>query len=114
MEMTARRSPIRRLAVAAIAGGILLLLTLVAWRAWIPRYRPALRAGEAYGIDVSEHQGRVDWRAVAADGFEYAYVKATEGADHVDDDFSRNWTGAATAGITRGAYHFFSFCSAGD
>ena len=31
------------------------------------------------GIDVSSHQGDVDWRAVVANGVSFAYIKATEG-----------------------------------
>ncbi len=59
------------------------------------------------GIDVSHHQARVDWPRVAAEGFEFAYIKATEGADHADTRFRENWTAAREAGLVRGAYHFF-------
>jgi lysozyme len=93
--------------VLLIAGAVL------AWFVWLPRFRPALGAGERYGIDVSSHQGSIDWGKVAADGMSFAYVKATEGADFVDPSFDRNWTGAAQAGMDRGAYHFFTLCSPG-
>ena len=59
------------------------------------------------GIDVSHHQRVVDWGAVASDGIDFAYLKATEGGDHVDTHFAHNWSGAKGAGIARGAYHFF-------
>ncbi len=36
------------------------------------------------GIDVSHHQGTVDWEAVASAGISFAYVKATEGSDFVE------------------------------
>jgi len=37
------------------------------------------------GVDVSRYQGAsIDWRAAAAAGITFAYVKATEGADWVD------------------------------
>lgn len=78
-----------------------------------PRYRPPLRAGESYGIDVSAHQGTIDWRAVAADGIHAAYVKATEGATFRDPGFEQNWRGARAAGLTVGAYHFFTLCRTG-
>jgi lysozyme len=65
------------------------------------------------GIDVSHHQGAIDWPAVRAAGVEFAFIKATEGADRVDSRFARNWEAARLAGVTRGAYHFFTFCSAG-
>lgn len=62
------------------------------------------------GIDVSHHQGVIDWPAVKAAGVEFAYIKTTEGGDHADTQFARNWSGAAAAGVLRGAYHFMSWC----
>lgn len=84
------------------------------WFVWVPQYRPDLRAGERYGIDVSHHQGVVDWERVAGDDIEFAYVKATEGGDFTDRQFTRNWKEAGRVGIDRGAYHFFTLCRAGD
>jgi lysozyme len=95
-------------AVLALAGA-----ALVARYVWLPGYRPALRAGEEHGIDVSAHQGAVDWRRVRADGIAFAYLKATEGGDHTDRRFAENWAGAAAAGLPRGAYHFFTLCRPG-
>lgn len=96
-------------------GGVAVLLAAAAlvWFGLLPEYRPELRAGERYGIDVSHHQGRVDWDRVAGDGVSLAYLKATEGDDFVDRRFAANWSGAASAGINRGAYHFFTLCSSG-
>src|SRR5690606_16062196 len=56
------------------------------------------------------YQGDVDWRAVRASGIAFAYIKATEGGDRIDDKFHDNWRGAKAAGIPRGAYHFYYFC----
>lgn len=84
-----------------------------AWKWWLPDYRPSLRDGEVYGIDVSHHQGQIDWGKVREDRIHFAYVKATEGADHVDTQFTNNWRGAESAGVQRGAYHFFTLCSPG-
>ena len=66
-----------------------------------------------HGIDVSHHQGAVDWQAVRASGVEFAFLKASEGADLRDPEFARSWVGAGRAGIARGAYHFFTFCAPG-
>ena len=63
--------------------------------------------GPLPGIDVSHWQGTIDWEAVAADGVEFAFVKATEGGDYTDPRFAENWAGARRAGVVRGAYHFF-------
>jgi len=98
---------------ALVVAGVLALA--VAWGTlWVPGDRPALRAGELYGIDVSNHQGPVDWAEVAGDGISFAYVKASEGGDFTDQRFQENWAGAAGAGLRRGAYHFFTLCRAGS
>lgn len=65
------------------------------------------------GIDVSHHQGDIDWQKVAADDVGFAYIKATEGGDYVDEDFASNLRAARDAGIAVGAYHFFTMCRPG-
>ena len=67
-----------------------------------------------HGIDVSRYQKRIDWASVAGAGKRFAYIKATEGGDHVDDRFLENWEGARQAGIARGAYHFMFWCRDAD
>ena len=63
-----------------------------------------------HGIDVSKYQGPIDWNAVAASDVQFAWIKATEGADHLDSRFATNWAGAKAAGVPRGAYHFVYWC----
>jgi lysozyme len=104
----------RRRTAGVVAVGVAAVLAAVVWYGWFPQYRPGLADGEVYGVDVSRHQGRIDWRKVSDDGIDVAYVKATEGGDHVDEEFRRNWRGAGEAGLLRGAYHFFTLCRAGD
>ena len=72
-----------------------------------------LAADEVMGIDVSSHQQGIDWEQVAADGVSFAYVKATEGSGYTDARFRENWDGARAAGVTPGAYHYFTLCSPG-
>src|SRR5437762_13610368 len=99
------RRRVRRWPVVVGAALVLLIAGLLAaWFLWLPRFRPALGAGERYGIDVSSHEGSVDWGKVAADGMSFAYIKATEGADFVDPSFERNWTESAQAGKHPRAY----------
>jgi GH25 family lysozyme M1 (1,4-beta-N-acetylmuramidase) len=62
------------------------------------------------GIDVSKYQGDIDWTRVRDAGIRFAYLKVSEGGDHVDDRFYDNWEGAAAAGVPRGAYHFIYWC----
>lgn len=63
------------------------------------------------GIDVSSHQGQIDWQAVAGDGIEFAFVRLgyrgyADGGIFADDSFSDNVIGAHGAGIETGAYFF--------
>jgi lysozyme len=104
---------VRRVLAAVAVLTALVLGAAAAWVWWVPSYRPPLREGETYGIDVSVHQGTVDWPRVARDGIAFAYVKATEGGDHTDARFAANWTAARDSGIDRGAYHFFTLCRPG-
>ncbi|MET0624507.1 MAG: GH25 family lysozyme [Pyrinomonadaceae bacterium] len=59
------------------------------------------------GIDVSHYQGQVNWPAVKAAGCAFAFAKATEGTGDTDPYFAANWSGMKSAGLARGAYHFF-------
>jgi lysozyme len=62
------------------------------------------------GIDVSKYQGDIDWDAVHGAGIKFAWIKATEGGDHLDAKFLQNWSMAQAAGVPRGAYHFMFWC----
>ena len=65
------------------------------------------------GVDVSQHQGAIDWRALSETSVKFAYMKASEGGDHVDSRFAFNWAEAGRIGLLRGAYHFFTLCRPG-
>lgn len=63
------------------------------------------------GIDVSYHQGEIDWAAVAADGVEFAIIRLgyrgyESGQMNPDVCFERNYEGARKAGIKVGVYFF--------
>ena len=64
-----------------------------------------------HGIDVSKYQGTIDWPQARANGVNFAFIKATEGGDRLDSGFARHWQGAREAGVARGAYHFYYFCT---
>lgn len=87
------------------------LCAVLGWYVWMPGWRPSLDAGERYGIDVSAHQGEIDWARVADDDVDFAYIKATEGRDFSDRRFAENWKAAKAAGLEVGAYHYFTLCS---
>ncbi len=58
------------------------------------------------GIDVSSHQGNVDWAAQWNAGKRFAYVKATEGNYYTNPYFAQQYNGSYNIGMIRGAYHF--------
>ncbi len=74
-----------------------------------PETREAASHASEYlrGLDVSKHQGKIDWSAVAGAGYRWVYVKATEGRTYVDPLFEQHAHGAAEAGLSVGAYHFW-------
>ena len=59
------------------------------------------------GIDVSYWNAGIDWPKVRAAGQRFVFVKASEADTYRDPTFGGNWSGAKSAGLLRGAYHFF-------
>ena len=58
------------------------------------------------GIDVSYHQGSIDWTQVASAGKRFAFIRASAGTLTADTAYSTYRAGARGAGLTVGAYHF--------
>ncbi len=64
------------------------------------------------GIDVSSHQGDIDWSVVAKDKrIEYVYIKATEGATYQDKKYKYNVSEARKYGLKVGSYHYLTSTS---
>lgn len=87
-------------------------LAIAAALLWIfaTRWAPSRVTYPLQGIDVSADQGEIDWRKLRAAGADFAYIKASEGADIRDTLFAENWERAREAGLRRGAYHAFTLC----
>ena len=60
---------------------------------------PRPRDYPVHGIDVSKFQGDIDWSKVADSGVKFAWIKASEGGDRLDERFQANWEGAKAAGV---------------
>ncbi|WP_101696655.1 GH25 family lysozyme [Clostridium minihomine] len=62
------------------------------------------------GIDVSQHRGTIDWKAVKQAGIEFAIIRTGYGnenwAKQTDTYFEANYSGAVANGIAVGAYHY--------
>lgn len=83
--------------------------------AWDEAERPSYvingEAQSSLGVDVSDHQGSIDWSAVAADGIKFAYVRVgyrgtTEGSLFADETYDANVSGAQAAGLQVGVYFY--------
>lgn len=79
----------------------------------IHEFRKQIPSGyESIGIDVSHHQGEIDWTELFVNqGYDsligFVYCKATEGEDHIDTKWERNRKSLNNLGILNGAYHYF-------
>ena len=96
---------------------ILLIVTFAAaafftYRAGFWRVNYLDAEGE-HNLDVSHHQGKINWPAVPRQKYRFVYIKATEGGDFRDTRFQENWQEARKAGFETGAYHFFTLCRPG-
>lgn len=58
------------------------------------------------GIDVSSHNGEIDWQAVSNSGVRFAWIKHTEGRTHENPRHEENLLGARANNVVAGAYHF--------
>lgn len=66
---------------------------------------------QGFGIDVSHHQGKINWDTLfhkpLSPAIQFVYAKATEGQDHTDREWEYNRTQLIKKNIKHGAYHFF-------
>jgi lysozyme len=65
-----------------------------------------------HGIDVSHHQGKIDWGKVKEAKLRnypvsFVIIKATEGTNFLDHKFTHNWKSIQDINKIKGAYHFF-------
>ena len=58
------------------------------------------------GIDVSGHQGNVDWPGYWNQDKRFVWVKATENVNFTNPFFAQQYNGSFNQGFIRGAYHF--------
>ncbi|MGH3351492.1 MAG: GH25 family lysozyme [Nocardioides sp.] len=69
--------------------------------------KPITAQATVSGMDVSGHQGNVDWAYWWGQGKRFAYIKATEGSYYKNSTyFPQQYNGSYNQGFIRGAYHF--------
>ena len=67
------------------------------------------------GIDISSHQGYIDWAKVSSDkDINFVYIKATEGATYHSPHYPHNITQARRHGLLVGSYHYLTSSSSID
>jgi len=99
--------------------GILSIVILIVglryafYQGYIRMNYPSFTDYPVQGIDVSHHQGKIDWAKLDKQAVQFAFIKATEGENHRDTLFTANSIRARYEGICVAAYHYFTFCRPG-
>ena len=88
-------------------------LSALVWNGNILLNNPSHEKYPVQGVDVSAYQGEIDWQTLAVQDIDFAFIKATEGSTFVDKNFAFNFEQAQQTDLAVGAYHFFSYDSAG-
>ena len=68
--------------------------------------RSSAAAPQTAGLDISNFTPSEPWAAWKTSGVRFAYIKASEGNYYTSPAFNRQYAGASTAHVLRGAYHF--------
>ena len=81
------------------------LMVFVAFGTAVLAFEPSSK--EIYeGIDVSEWQGKIDFKKVKKSGIQVVYMRAGQGFSYEDAEFERNYKEAKNQGLKVGAYHY--------
>jgi len=91
--------------VASLAALLILALGITWWLNRNPRPNP--KVYPVMGVRLDQSDGAQDFTSFPSDTF--VYLKATEGASYLDDEFAINYDRAIGRGLHVGVYHYFSF-----
>ncbi len=94
----------------------LVIVGIIAWcfKTGFLRFNyPSREKFPIHGIDISHHQGSIDWDVLKQQDIQFIYMKATEGGDWVDPKFKMFWKSAMDREMVIGAYHFYRVCKTG-
>ncbi len=67
---------------------------------------PHATATTINGVDVSHHQGTINWASVAGSGVTFAFAKATQGTTFTDPEFAANMANGSAAGVRMAGYDY--------
>lgn len=96
-------------ALLLLSGGLVIAL----YYGWLRFNYPSSKDYPVKGLDISHHQGQIDWTKINPNEFQFVFIKASEGETFKDPQFLTNWQNAKARGLKVGAYHFFTFCKSG-
>ena len=95
----------------------IVLFALLYWKPFVFNVSTAFSVAiplekNSFGIDVSHHQGEIDWDTLltseeVSPSINFVFTKATEGLEHLDDQYKRNISALRKYDVPVGAYHFF-------
>ncbi len=113
---SSRRGKVVKRVLIGLAA-LLVLLGIVSWWAYENRqiiyhwlYGEVVVDRSKYpiwGIDVSSHNGDIDFYKVKNDGYTFVIIKASEGENTLDSRFATNYDRAKANELKIGAYHYF-------
>ena len=99
-----------------LAAAIVLLLGIIAVAFYLLRFKlhghgedGSSDGYDLYGVDLSAHNGNVDFGRLKSAGIDFVILKASEGRDFRDSFFKANYNKAVADSLYVGAYHFFRF-----
>jgi GH25 family lysozyme M1 (1,4-beta-N-acetylmuramidase) len=91
VDMTRTRRKRLLIAAGTVTGALALTAGVVV------AAMPASAASSVKGMDVSSHQGNVNWQGAWNNGARFAYVKATEGTGYTNPYFASSTTAPTTS-----------------
>ena len=105
----------KRICISLISTVIVLAasLAIMVYNGIILLNNPSENKFPVRGIDVSEYQGEIDWKTLANQHIDFAFIKATEGSGYTDSCFEYNFSEVQKTSLEFSAYHFFSYDSTG-
>lgn len=106
----ARRTWKRRLIILALWLLFLATAALIIIR-YAQAWTPSRETYPVQGLTVTSASGPIAWKTVKARGADFAYIRASAGAQARDAAFETNLTGARAAGLRYGPAHDLSLCA---
>nr|WP_087573024.1 GH25 family lysozyme [Sphingomonas sp. CDS-1] len=94
-------------------GVVCAVLGLLALGGWLYArdWSPSREEFPTQGVSVSSADGTIEWGTLAAQGADFAYIRAASGGHFRDPAFEANWAAARAAGMRYGAVLEFSLCA---